>query len=165
MEVRAPGFQFPVTWDELYERLAAIVPAELHPALYEIAGLLAVRDTALEDFLSFLDEPLVFNYRGAVASAVSDPHPVHRGGYIHRIYVTATAEASTSSTFRLAVDGVQIGSDFTLPASEGATPYEIDLADFENIYVPRGSGVTVEGVTIGTGLEGAVVNVLLRGSG
>lgn len=160
---RAPGFQFPVSWDEIHRLLAGIVPAEYRVVLYEIAGLMAQRDEALEDFLTYRDEELIFHHPGAVTATTSDRGPVQRGGYVHRIYLTATTEASTSSTFRLLVDGVQIGTDFTLPASEGATPYEIDLAAFENVYVQRGSGVRLQSVTVGTGLEGVVAGVVLRG--
>lgn len=160
---RPANFEFPVQWGSLLSRVLEIVPAEHHAVVFEIAAALAHRDEAIENFLSYLDEPMVFHFKGRVTALVSDAFPVQRGGYVYRLYLTASTEASTDSTFNLLLDGVQIGDTFTLPASEGDTPYEFDVESLNNIEIPKGSKVAVESATVGTGLQGIVVHVLVRG--
>lgn len=160
---KTPDFLHPVRWDELLDRVLAIVPHEHHETVMLVAGALAYRDEALEDFLSFQAEPITFQHRGVVAAATSDAAPVDRGGRVDSIVVTATIEASTDTTLRLLNNGVQIGADFVLPASEGLTGYSVDVSDFRTDYIDDGSGLALTIVTPGSGLEGLVAKVRLRG--
>lgn len=158
-------FKFPVTWEQMFEPIAALVPADKREAVYAIVGALQQRDQALEDFLSFQLEIITFDHRDAVTATTSDPAPVHRGGRVNAIGVTADATASSDTTLKLYKNGVQIGADFVLPSGEPATDgvYRVDVADFRYEYVERGSALKLESATVGSGLEGLVVDVVLRG--
>lgn len=89
--------------------------------------------------------------------AALTPWPVILGGQVVELRCSAGTAASGSSTFKVRVNGTQVGSTMTFPASTTATTLYLG-----SVRVPPGANLHVEPVTIGTGLLGFVVVVVMK---
>lgn len=105
------------------------------------------------------DEEIVpFSYAGAVDAAVSPPYTVRKGGQIVAVNIAAGTAASGSSTFKVRVNGTQVGSTLTLPSSSTS------LNDYlGNVRVSAGSLLTFESATVGSGLADLGVVIVMKG--
>lgn len=84
--------------------------------------------------------------------------PVILGGQVTEVRCTAGTAASGSSTFKVRVNGTQVGSTLTFPASTTNTTLYLG-----NVRVSAGTLLHVEPVTIGSGLLGFTVVLPMKG--
>lgn len=84
--------------------------------------------------------------------------PVILGGQVTEVRCTAGTAASGASTFKVRVNGTQVGSTLTFPAATTNTTLYLG-----NVRVPAGTLLHLEPVTIGTGLLGFTGVVAMKG--
>lgn len=87
------------------------------------------------------------------------PWPVMYGGQATEVRCSAGTAASTSTTFKVRVNGTQVGSTLTFPASTTA-PTALYLG---NVRIPAGTNLHLEPTAIGTGLLGFIAVVVMKG--
>lgn len=111
---------------------------------------------SIEEWAEFnWDTPTVPSSYAAITG-----YPVRIGGQITTVVMSAGTAASGSSTFKVRVDGTQVGNTLTFPASTTA-PTALWLG--ASVRVAAGSLIHVEPVTIGTGLLGFFARVVMKG--
>lgn len=86
--------------------------------------------------------------------------PVRLGGQLVTVIMSAGTAGSGSSTFKVRVNGTQVGSTITFPASTTA-PTAVYIGS--SVRVAPGSLLHFEPVTVGSGLLGFTANVVLKG--
>ena len=84
--------------------------------------------------------------------------PVRVGGQVVAVHCSAGTAGSTSTTFKVRVNGTQVGSTLTFPASTTNTTLYLG-----NVRVAPGTVMVVELTAVGTGLLGFTVNVVMKG--
>ena len=83
--------------------------------------------------------------------------PTILGGQVVEVRCTAGTAGSTDTTFKVRVNGTQVGSTMTFPASTTNTTLYLG-----SVRVPPGAVLHVEPVTVGTGLLGFTVVVVMK---
>lgn len=104
------------------------------------------------------EEVIDFPFGGAVVAQVSVPRMVRWGGQVVGVMVAAGTAGSTTSTFRIKVNGSVIGSSFTLASSATST-----VGYIGDQRVANGSLMSVEIVTAGTSLADVCVSPVMKG--
>jgi hypothetical protein len=104
------------------------------------------------------EELAVFSHAGDVTATVSPPYFVRKGGQIVALTIAVGTQASGSSTFKVAVNGTQVGSTVTFPASTSTAALHIG-----DVRVANGSRLTLEAATVGAGLADLGATIVMKG--
>lgn len=108
-------------------------------------------------------EKALYSAPADVAPPVSTtpPHIAEWGGQVDEVVATLETAGTSSTTYRLEVDGSLVGTTFSM--TSGETTHTFGSADFGDIWVAAGSKLRLVCSAAGSGALGPTVQVRMKG--